>query len=285
VRNIVYVFVVIACVLAFTGCDSANNNPNQVSTSLYDEILDRGSIKVGYINYPPSYIVFPDGRHSGIFHDVFEEIADKLGINVEYSVEVTWDGMIEDVRTKKVDMVVTGIWPTTERGKYVDFLDPLFFSAVKAYTQASDTRFDNNLEAINDPNVRIAAIDGEMTAIIAQLDFPQASRVDVTQLGGVSQALLDVQNDKADITFVEPIIALEFMAQNPGAIKEVEGIPPLRVFPNSMMIPKGEPELMSTLNTAINELLNNGFVDRVIDEYETYPGSYNRVQLPYRTNN
>ena len=30
------------------------------------------------------------------------------------------------------------------------------------------------------------------------------------------------------------------------------------------------------------ELINNGFVDKVIAKYEKYPNSFYRVQLPYR---
>jgi len=153
---------------------------------------------------------------------------------------------------------------------------------VKAYTYYGNNAFDNNIQAINSPNVKIAAIDGEMTSIIAESDFPKALRVDITQLTGVSQTLLEVQNKKADITFVEPSIALEYLDKNPNSIKEVSGIKPLRVFPNSMMIPKNANDLKSTLNIAINELINNGFIDKVIDKYEKYEYSYRRVQLPYQ---
>jgi len=48
------------------------------------------------------------------------------------------------------------------------------------------------------------------------------------------------------------------------------------------MVGKGEDRLRSTLNTAIQELVNNGFVDRVIDKYEKYPNSFQRVAIPYK---
>lgn len=279
----IYAILLLGILAVFiSSCNSPNSTSNNAEKSLYESILDEGKIKVGYVSYPPSYIVNSDGSHSGIFYEVFEKMAESLGLEVEYTKEVTWDSMIQDIKDKKIDVVVTGIWPTSQRGKYADFLNPLFYSVVKAYTYEGNNKFDHNIQAINSSDVRISTIDGEMTSIIAKLDFPLASRVDVTQLTGVSQTLLDVHNKKADITFVEPSIALEYLEKNPESIKEVLGIKPLRVFPNSMMLPKGEEKLKSMLNIAINELINNGYVDKVIDKYEKYDYSYRRVALPYQ---
>lgn len=258
-------------------CNTGTPQGSVEAKTLYQKVLDEGKLKVGYISYPPSFIVNSDGSFSGIFYEVAEKISENLGIEFEYSHEVTWDGMIQDIKDEKIDMVVTGIWPTSQRGKQADFLDPLFYSIVKAYTFAGNENFDDNIEAINSPEVKISTIDGEMTQIIAKSDFPEAKQVPITQISGVSQTLLEVQNKKADLTFVEPIVAKEFQQKNPGTIQEVKGIKTLRVFPNCMMIPKNQEDLKSTLNIAIQELVNNGYVDKVIDKYEKYPGSYARV--------
>jgi ABC-type amino acid transport substrate-binding protein len=265
-----------------TACNTGNNNTEtKKELTKYEKILKAGKIRVGYVNYPPSFIVNPDGSFSGIFFETMEEIGKNLGIKVDYAEEETWDGMIESIKTGRVDMVCTGIWPTTERGKFVDFATPLFYSVVKAYTYGGNNKFDNNLSKINSPNVTIATIDGEMSSIIADMDFPKAKRDMITQLTGVSQVLMEIKTKKADVAFVEPAIALEFAAKNPNTIKEVKGVKPLRVFPNSMMLPKREEDLKSTINIATQELINNGFVDKVIHKYEKFPNSYYSVQLPY----
>lgn len=263
------------------------NGTNQKTKTKYDQILEKGEIEVGYISYPPSFIVNPDGSKSGIFYDVMEEIGKNLGLKIVYKDEneVTWDGMIESLKQDKVDMVVTGIWPTSQRGKHADFAKPLFYSVVKAYTKYGNNQFDNDISKINSDQVTIATIDGEMTSIIAEFDFPEAKVKSELQLTGVSQTLLNIKEGKTDITFVEPAVALEFAEKNPNSIQEVKGVEPLRVFPNSMMLPKGATELTSTLNIAIEELQNNGFIDKVIAKYEKYPNSYYKVQIPYKSEN
>lgn len=273
--------LVIGTVLFFSCNPGNNSNKIEKEASTYEKVLKAGKIRVGYISYPPSFIVNPDGSYGGIFYETIEKIGENLGLEIEYAEEVTWDGMIESVKTGRVDMVCTGIWPTTQRGKHVDFATPLFYSVVKAYTYEGNTKFDNDLSKINSPDVTISTIDGEMTAIIADMDFPKAKKNAVTQLTGVFQTLLDIKSKKADVTFVEPAIALEFASKNPNTIKAVEGVNPLRVFPNSMMLPKGQEDFKSTLNIATKELINNGFVQRVINKYEKYPNSFYRTQLPY----
>jgi len=274
------VFVLTA--LLIISCNTGgNNSTGKKELTTYQKILKAGKIRVGYVNYPPSFIVNPDGSFSGIFYETMEEIGKNLGVKVVYAEEETWDGMIEAIKTGRVDMVCTGIWPTTQRGKFVDFATPLFYSVVKAYTYEGNTKFDNDLSKINSPDVTISTIDGEMSSIIADMDFPKAKKSTVTQLTGVSQVLMEIKSKKADVSFVEPAIALEFAAKNPNSIKEVKGVKPLRVFPNSMMLPKGQEDLKSTINIATQELINNGFVDKVIQKYEKFPNSFYRVQLPY----
>lgn len=278
------VFILTASLII--SCNNGGNNSiEKKKLTTYQKILNAGKIRVGYVNYPPSFIVTPDGSFSGIFYETMQEIGKNLGVKVVYAEEETWDGMIEAIKTGRVDMVCTGIWPTTQRGKFVDFATPLFYSVVKAYTYAGNTKFDNDLSKINSPSITISTIDGEMSSIIADMDFPKAKKSTVTQLTGVSQVLMEIKSKKADVSFVEPAIALEFASKNPNTIKEVKGVKPLRVFPNSMMLPKGQEDFKATINIATQELINNGFVDKVLKKYEKYPNSFYRVQLPYLISN
>jgi len=271
----------ISVTISLFGCDPRQNT-TAGGRSAYQRALESKEIRVGFISYPPSFIKDPrTGAFSGIFHEVLQKIAEKLELKVNYVEELGWGTMIEAVKSERVDLVCTGVWPTTERGKFVDFTKPIYFSAIRAYTGANNNRFDGNPVAINASDVRISALDGEMTSIIARLDFPVAKEISLPQTSDISQVLLEVSSGKADVTFVEPAVASEFIRNNPNKIKEVKDIRPVRVFPNVMIVGKGQVELLSTINTAIDELINNGFVDKVIDKYEKYPNSFQRVALPY----
>ncbi len=253
------------------------------SASSYERIVREGSVRVGYISYPPSFIHNPNtNQFSGIYHEVLTEIGRRAGLKFEYTEEVAWGTMIEALRTNKVDLICTGLWPNIERGKHVNFTQPLYYSVLKTYTRNGNNSLDGNLSPLNAAQYTIAAIDGEMTSVIANADFPKATLASLPQTTDVSQVLLDVATGKAEATFAEQAVAEAFMASNPGKIKEVPGVKPVRVFPNTMAVGKSDYELLTTLNIALEELHNSGFIEKVLAKYEKSPNSFYRVAVPYR---
>ena len=282
-RRTLLLFLLLIVIFVSLSSSCRQPGPTNTTEDAYARMIRDGRIRVAYISYPPSFIKDPNsGNFSGIFHEVVQQMGKNLDVRIDYTEEVAWGTMIEAINSGRVDLVCTGLWPTPARGKLADFTAPLYYSTVRAYTRADNSKYDGNLALINDPTTRIAAVDGEMSSIIAKDDFAKAQMDGLPQSTDVSQVLLEVATNKADVTFVEPAVAMEYIKNNPGKIKEVANIRPLRVFPNVFMVGKGEDRFRSTLNTAIQELVNNGFVDKVIDKYEKYPNSFQRVAIPYK---
>ena len=129
--------------------------------------------------------------------------------------------------------------------------------------------------------MKIATIDGEAVSIVAKSDFPNAKIVSLTQSSDVSQMLEEVATKKADVTFVEPVFANNYIKNNPNKIKEITGIESIRIYPVVMMTSKNDGKFLSTLNIAINELHLSGFIEKAIAKYEPLPNSFYRLQKPY----
>jgi ABC-type amino acid transport substrate-binding protein len=269
--------VLTASLFALIGCE---RNAITAADNAYNNTLETGVLRAGYVTYPPSFIVDPNsGELSGISHDILQLAANNLDLELNFVEEVAWGSMIEAVDARRVDIIGTGIWPTAARGKRADFVTPIFYSPVIAYVRADDTRYDGNLAIANNAKTRIAVLDGEMAATIANSDYPNAKQVSLTQVSQVSQLLLEVVSNKADITFVEPAIALAYMNKNPNSLKAVEGVPAIRAFPTAYLISKNSPKLKSMMDVAILELIRNGDVDRILAQYEDYEGSFIRVPI------
>lgn len=272
--------VAILGIILLSSCQRTQSGAGADPT--YDRVIEKGVIRVGYIAYPPSFIIDPNSRRfSGISHDVLEAAAQKLGLRVEYAEEVAWGTMIEAINSGRVDMIATGIWPNANRGKLASFSSPIFYSPVAAYVRADDTRFDGNIARANDPTIKISVVDGEMAEQIAITDFPRAQRVSLPQQAQVSQLLLEMQSGKSDITFVEPAVAREYIQANPGRIRPVGGIPPLRTFPTTFMTSNGSPRLLNMINIAVEELVRNGQVDQIIARYDSDGSTIVRVRRTY----
>ena len=277
------VLLAIIAAILFKGLNANKIEAHQEVKTTYDRVIESGSIRVGYVPSPPGLIKDPNNKElSGIFHDVLVEAGRNLSLRVDFTEELSWGTMIEAIKSGRVDLVCAAIWPTAQRAKFVDFTVPLYFSPIKAYVKMGNKKFNSNIAELNSAKVKISTIDGEMTSIIAKFDFPNASVLSMPQNTDKSQLHLNVATGKADVTFDEPATAKDFMKNNPGKIQEIQNVPPLRVFPNAMMTRKGDIKFLSMINTALDELENSGFIDKIIKKYEIYDNSFYRVALPYR---
>lgn len=281
------IFATLLAGLILGACNGAGlQSPAQ--ETVYDRVIKSGTIRCAYIVYPPATSKDPNTqRLYGIAVETMQEIGKKLDLKIEFTEETAWGQMIEGLEANRYDLVVSGIWPNAARAKRVDFTLPLFYSGIGAYVRSDDNRFTDSgsgLAAINNANIKTAAIDGEMSDIISREDFPNAARVSLPQTADISQVLLNVVQKKADVTFVEPYHGFQFLKNNPGTVKNLTPDRPLRIFGNTLMLRRGQMEFKTMLNTSIEQLLNSGFVDKLVNQYEGVPGALYRTDVPYRRN-
>lgn len=282
----IVLIVVIALITSFVGVkifsEKTIQNDNQSQgADLLSAILANGEIRAGYVVDPPAMIKDPNtGELSGIFHDALEIAGENLGLKINWVEEVGWGTMIEGLKAGRYDIIVTDLWPNAARAKNIDFTVPLYYSTIGVYTRSDENRF-NDLTSINSKEITIATIDGEMSSFIAQSNFSNANIISLPQDTPVSQLLLYITTNKADVTFAQPAIAEEFLDNNPGSIKNITKDDPIRSFGNTMGVPKNQTGFTSMMNVVLEELLNNGIMDELIGQYEKYPGSFYPVAKPY----
>jgi polar amino acid transport system substrate-binding protein len=254
------------------------------SITKLESVKASGKIRCGYVPYPPGLIKDPNsGEISGIFPEVLELAAENIGLKIEWVEEVGWGTMVEGLVGNRYDMIGSPVWPTSQRVTVADFTQPIFYSGAEAYVRVNDNRFDEDLGMLNDPKFKIAITDGEATEGIAKQDFPKAGVFSLPQLSDISQLLLSVADGKADVTFVEPQIAFDFMQKNPEKIKRARPGKPLRLYPNTMMVRQSDDDFRRALNLAIAELENSGVVDQILAKYEAFPGAFYRNAAPIKS--
>jgi ABC-type amino acid transport substrate-binding protein len=284
-KNLRKLGVLMAAIFLLASCNEHNNTITK-QPSVYEKVVKEGKITCGYIAYPPGCIKDPNtGKLSGVFVETLEKAAENLGLKVEWKEEVGWGTMIEGLQTNRYELIGSPVWANAARGKLADFTTPLFYSGIGIWVRANDNRFQNTLEGmnkINNNSVKISLIDGDMSDLITKNDFPNTTQISLPQNSENSQLFLNVANGKADVTFIEPSFAEKYMQNNPGKIKNIAADKPIRVFPNTMMLKKGEPDFQNMLNSAIAELINSGYVDKLIDKYDPKANLFYRVAKPYQ---
>ena len=94
--------------------------------------------------------------------------------------------------------------------------------------------------------------------------------------------LLQVDQKRADVTFAMEFDGDRYAAANPGTLDKTTKDSPVRIFPNCYMLKLGDEEFKNMLNTTLDELANQGYVEHLLAHYETYPGTLYPVARPYR---
>jgi ABC-type amino acid transport substrate-binding protein len=93
--------------------------------------------------------------------------------------------------------------------------------------------------------------------------------------------MLEVGTKKADLTFEEPYFGYAYLKKNPNTVKNIAVERPIRIFGNTVMFRRGQFKFKTMLNTAIEELVNSGNVDGLLENYEPQPGLFYRSALPF----
>ncbi|MDB5478347.1 MAG: amino acid transporter substrate-binding protein family, partial [Alphaproteobacteria bacterium] len=112
-------------------------------------------------------------------------------------------------------------------------------------------------------------------------NFPKASIVSLTALSGFDQLLLNVSSGKADIVFTEQTLVDDFIKKNPGLLKRVTKTP-FQIFNASFPVAMDEVNLSRMMDSAINELHNNGSIDRILLEHGASRENFMRIAQPYQ---
>lgn len=262
-----FIITVIAIILALLSYNTDKSSSDKRTETVKDKILSSGTIRAGYIIYDP--LMTKDintGELSGFSYDLANEVAKKLNLEIEWVGESSWGTFIEDIKIGRYDMIGTQVWANATRARVAYLTDPAIYSPVYMYVKAGDDRFGIDPDILNSESYTISTLDGEMSTFIAKDSFPKAKTLELTQSSSAAEVLLNIVYGKADVAFMEPVFANNFLETNPGSIQRVSD-KTLRLFPNTYVLPQGEDELLHMWNIAQTELINEGKVETLLDKY------------------
>lgn len=244
--------------------------------TVYDRVMENGTIRCGYVLYPPAVIKDPNsGKFSGIAVEVMEKIAARLQLKIEWAEETSFATNVEGLRTGRYDAVCITYWANPGEGRYAGFSIPFYYSGLVAGQKcpASGWNYDT---------ARIAAIDGSVASRVIAARFPKAEIVGLPNMTDVSQLLMNVATGKADMAFAENYQFAAWNKNNPDQ-QLCTAEEPLTVYPNTIALPLGDDRFKSMIDAALTDLINSGEIDAILDRWEEdYPKSFYRVAKPYR---
>ncbi len=144
------------------------------TADVLDDILDRGTIRVGVAEFVPWTMRNKSGDLIGFEVDVAKQIAADMGVEAELKV-YNWDAIIPALDKGEIDVIAGGMAITPERALKVNFSRPLALSGVGLATNTNKTQNMKTLDDLNDKSVTITTVADTMAANVAKTLFDRAN--------------------------------------------------------------------------------------------------------------
>ena len=208
-----------------------------------DDILERGTIRVGVAEFVPWTMKTGEGELIGFEIDVSNKLAADIGVRPEYKV-YTWDNIIGGLQRGEIDVIAGGMAITPKRALQVNFSRPLAQSGVGL---ALNTRLTNNvktLAALNRPDIVIATVVDTLAHSVSKSLFNQAS---IKAFETTAEAEKELLEGRAH-GYLAGMSEVTFLSlKQPDAV-EVPMSEPLVASSEAFAVRKGEQQLLNFLD-------------------------------------
>lgn len=216
----------------------------------------------------PPYEMVADGEgfngtgFEGIDVEIASAIADKLGLELQID-DMDFDSALVAVQNDAADVVLAGLSYSEERDEVLDFTDSYATGVqVVIVKEGSDVTMDNLGE-------KMIGTQRGTTGYIYASDTPENGGYGEDHVSAYDNGATAVQalvNGQVDAVIIDEAPAKEFVAANEG----------LTILPGNWVeeqycaaVNEGNTELLNAINTALNELMDDGTVQEILDKYIT----------------
>lgn len=249
----------------------------------FDHMIRTNTLRCGYYLYPP--FVMQDQatkKLSGIAVDMMDYVAEKTGVRVEWTEEVSFGNWVQALQAGRFDAVCAPMWPEPAKNRVALFTRPLLYAGIYPLARANDTRFSGQLSEIDKPEIRIAVQEGNVTNALAHAWFPHATFKEQPAGIDYGQLVQDMTDNKADVVLWDLNGLAQYAKHNPGKVQKIHLAKPLKVMPFELVTRVGEPALRDFLDASLDDCVNTGAWDRIMDKWEDTPGAFMRLAFPYQ---
>ena len=224
------------------------------------------TLKMGTNAAFPPYEFYSDetGEIIGIDAEVAALICEKLGCELEI-VDMDFDALIPAITNGKVDFAMAGMTVTEERQQSVDFT-----TSYATGVQVVIVKEDSAIASVDDlfaegASHKIGVQQGTTGDLYCTWDLEDNGLATIERYKSGTDAVLALTSGKVDCVVIDNEPAKNYVAANEGLkILDTEYI----TENYAIALNKGS-ELTEKINAALEELIADGSVQAVIDQYIT----------------
>ena len=231
--------------------------------------LEEGKlIMVTNASFPPYEMTDDNNNVIGIDPEIAQAIADKLGLELVID-NIDFDAALISVQEGRADVMLAGLTYNADRDLVMDFTDPYATGVQVIIVREGDTTIagtNDDLQLVDaDGNVLEDIQIGVQRGTTGELYCQDAHGVDhVTSLDNGSVAVQALLNGQVDCVVIDNGPAQEYVAATPG-LEILEGAYVVEDY--CAAVDEGNTALLEAVNTALNELIDDGTVQAIMDKY------------------
>ncbi|PLX46014.1 MAG: amino acid ABC transporter substrate-binding protein [Deltaproteobacteria bacterium] len=228
-----------------------------------DEILDRGTLKVGM---EPGYMPFElrnkKGEVIGFDVDMANRMAKAMGVKLEI-VPTAWDGIIAALVTNKFDILMSGMTLTQERNLRINFADPYIVIGQAILLRKELAGEVKSYKDLNDSKYKVTSKLGTTGEQATKKHIPKCTYISFET---EQEAMMEVVNGKAD-AFVYDLPYLGPAMAQKGEGKLVLLDKPFTYEPLAWAVKKGDADFLNWLNNFLRQIKNDGVYDKIYEKW------------------
>lgn len=247
----------VLAVSALTGC-SGTSNPTSTDSGESPASTSGGKIIMATnANFPP-YEYMQGTKAVGVDVDVANEIAKELGAELVVD-SMEFNSIIPAIQSGKADFAASGISITEDREKQVDF--SIEYATSK---QVILTLPENNITTVEDLSGKIVGVEKGTTAdLYLTEEYPD---VTIEGYDRYTDAVLEMKNKRIDAIVLDSLPAEVILQQNTDLLicDEV-----LFTDTYAIVVKKGNAELLETINTVLQRLIDEGKIEEYTQNHLT----------------
>lgn len=268
IKKVLVILVVITISSIAMGCSKKtleSGDSSSVANSL-ENIKSKGILVVGTApGYPPfEFIKSNNGKSEvvGADIDLANKVAEKLGVKLEIKT-MDFDSLIPALVSDKIDMAITGMTPTEERKKSIDFSD-IYFNGTNSIIVSKD--FKGEVNDIDDlKKLKIGVQKGSTQEIMV---VEKLNAQNTKSLLNIPDLISDLKNGNIDVVIASTTVAKINEKQFDGIkVLDMVGLSQVDAGETAAIaLKKGNnEELLIELNSLIKQLHDSGEYDKILN--------------------
>jgi polar amino acid transport system substrate-binding protein len=218
---------------------------------------DTGKIRVATdATWPPfEYVDTATGKIVGFDIDLFDAIAERAGLDVEY-VNVEWDPLLAGIAQGTYDAAISSITIRPDRLEKMNFSDPYYVAGQIIVVLTS-----SNITGPDDLSGKSVGVQTGTTGDYEVQETEGAIAVGYDEIGLAFVALMTGQIDA--VVCDTPVASGDVKKYD--ELKTVGEV--LTTEEYGIAVPKGKEDLLAKINTALGELLAEGIIEELTQNW------------------